>query len=314
MQLIRNICVYGIGGVGGYFGAKIAHAINQNQQMGSNVYFIARGAHLNAIQRNGITVVSPNQTIVGKPALATDDVNQIPDPDLILLCVKSYDLDGVVKSIRSKVNPNTVIIPLLNGADIYDRIRVNLDTAIVLPACVFVGTHIKEPGVIAQNGGDGRILFGKDPKHNDVYPDAVIATFSKMGITCKWNDDPLPAIWSKYMFIASFGLITVFSGKNLGQIMDDDGDIENVRQIMGEIFDIAEKKGIRLPPDIIEKSIAKAHNFPYDTKTSYQRDVELKGSLNEGDLYGGTIIRAGKALGLATPVTNNIYTAIQNRF
>ena len=75
-----------------------------------------------------------------------------------------------------------------------------------------------------------------------------------------------------------------------------------------EIFNIAYAKGIELPSDIIEKSIYKARDFPYDTKTSYQRDVEWKGKINEGDLYGGTIIKEGRSLGIPTPVTSSIYS------
>lgn len=312
-QTIERICVYGIGGVGGYFGGKIAHAINESTATKYESYFIARGAHLEVIKRDGITVISPEQKIIGKPDQATDDIQKIPDPDLILICVKSYDLDEIVKSIESKVKNKTIIIPLLNGADIYDRIRLNLNSGIVLPACVFVGTRIEKPGVIQQNGGDGRILFGKDPRYKTFDPANVIKTFNDMGIDCHWDDNPFPAIWSKYIFIASFGLVTVQTGKCLGEIMDDPSAKESVREIMKEISNIAQKKGIVLPADIIEESIDKAHNFPYDTKTSYQRDVESKGRINEGDLYGGTIVNEGKALGIPTPVTGSIYAQIQNR-
>jgi 2-dehydropantoate 2-reductase len=310
---IEKICVYGIGGVGGYFGSKIACAITEGAENKYKSYFIARGAHLEAIKRDGIKLVSPEQNIVGKPNMATDDINQIPDPDLFLVCVKSYDLDDVVKSIKPKVKEKTVIIPLLNGADIYDRIRANLSTGIVLPACVFVGTHIEKPGVILQSGGDGRILFGKDPEHKTFDPGAVVSAFKDLGISCQWNENPFPAIWSKYIFIASFGLVTVYTGKCLGEIMEDSAAKKCVLEIMQEIFKIAHAKGIELPSDIIEKSITKAKDFPYDTKTSYQRDVELKGKINEGDLYGGTIIKEGKSSGIPTPVTSSIYSEIQNR-
>lgn len=96
--------------------------------------------------------------------------------------------------------------------------------------------------------------------------------------------------------------------------MEDAAAKEIVRAIMREIFNIAQEKGIEFPPNIIEEAINKANFFPYDTKTSYQRDVEFKGKLNEGDLYGGTIISEGKALGIPTPVTSSIYAEIQNRF
>lgn len=312
-QSIKKICVYGIGGVGGYFGGKIAHAINSNTENNYECHFIARGKHLEVIQRDGITVISPERTIVGMPTRATDDINEVSEVDLFLLCVKSYDLNVVVKSIESKVKNTTIVLPLLNGADIYDRIRMHLDTGIVLPACVFVGTHIQKPGVIEQNGGDGRILFGKDPKYNDFSPDNMIRTFNDMGINCQWDDNPFPAIWRKYIFIAAFGLVTVHTGKCLGEIMENDTDKRTVREIMQEIYDISKGKGIELPPDIIDESINKANHFPYDTKTSYQRDVESKGNINEGDLYGGTIIKEGKALGIPTPVTSSIYAEIESK-
>ncbi len=127
-------------------------------------------------------MVSPGQTIKGKPAIAADSVDGVPDPDLFLLCVKSYDLDDAVKSIAPKVKDTTVILPLLNGADIYERIRKNLDNGIVLPTCVYVGTHIQEPGIIQQSGGDGRILFGKDPENPDFYPADVMRFFDETGI------------------------------------------------------------------------------------------------------------------------------------
>lgn len=311
--IIEKICVYGIGGVGGYFGGKIAHAIAESGGIKYKSYFVARGAHLEIIERDGIMVVSPGQTFIGKPNHATADIKKIPDPDLILICVKSYDLDHVVKSIEPKTKGSTIIIPLLNGADIYDRIRAHLNTGIVLPACVFVGTHIEKPGVIRQNGGDGRILFGKDPRHKTFDPDNVIRFFNDMGINYQWNDDPFPAIWSKYIFIASFGLVSAHTGQCLGEIMGDTHSKENVRKIMQEIFSIAREKGIELSPDIIEESLNKANGFPYETKTSYQRDIENKGRINEGALYGGTIIAEGKALGIPTPVTSSIYTEIQNR-
>jgi 2-dehydropantoate 2-reductase len=311
--VINKICIYGIGGVGGYFGSKIANNINTHKQINYESYFIARGEHLEAIKHSGIKVITPKHTIVGIPTRATDDINDIPNPDLFLLCVKSYNLDEVVKSIRSKVSAETVIMPLLNGADIYDRIRINLKSGIVLPACVFVGTHIQKAGVISQSGGDGKILFGKDPKLPEFVPDNIIRFLDDMGINYQWNNDPYPAIWSKYIFIASFGLVTVFTGKTLGEIMEDEKEKDTVRGIMKEIYSIASSKGIELSENIVEESIRKANNFPYDTKTSYQRDVESKGKVNEGDLYGGTIIREGKSLGIPTPITKSIYSEIQNR-
>ncbi len=312
-KAIENVCIFGVGGVGGFFGGRIAHRIHSGETGNREVYFIARGKHLDAIRQNGLTVITPTETIVGRPTLAADDINNVPDPDLILLCVKGYDLDKAVQAIGPKVHSESMIIPLLNGADIYDRIRANLDTGIVLPACVYVGTHIQRPGVISQSGGDGRIILGRDPRFPEFGAENVIRFLEQMGIIFDWHNDPFPAIWTKYMFIAAYGLATVYTGKTLGEIMTDAEAKKLTREIMQEINAIADKKGIHLSKNALEEALNKAENFPYETKTSYQRDVETKGRLNEGDLYGGTIIREGVSLGVPTPVTTSVYSEIQSK-
>jgi 2-dehydropantoate 2-reductase len=308
---IKKVCVFGVGGVGGYFGAKIAAAINKMSETGFEVYFIARGKHLKAIEAHGLTVVSPERTLHVRPTIAVDDIRRIPPPDMILLCVKCYDLAQALAAMQSQVKKNTPIIALLNGVDIHDRIRAELSMGVVLPACVYVGTHIDHPGVIHHSGGDGKILFGQDPDKQDFSTDQIKRYFENVGIAYDFAHDPFPVIWEKYMFIAAFGLVTAHTGKSVGQVAADKESEKLLRSVMLEIVSIAEKKKIRLPEDIISNSIAKANRFPFSAKTSYQRDIEQKGYLNEGDLYGGTIIRQGQALGIPTPVTERIYSQIQ---
>jgi len=310
---IHSICIYGTGGIGGFFGAKIAHTCNHDQTLAYDCFFVARGDHLQAIRQKGITLISEQKTITGVPAAATDHMDDLPDPDLIFVCVKSYDLDGAVKAIVPKIHENTIILPLLNGADIYERIRKNVATGVILPACVYVGTHIQGPGVIFQSGGDGKILFGADPKYESFDPHPVTDFFDAMQINYQWRTDPYPDIWSKYLFIAAFALVTVFFNKTIGEVAADPKATQTAREIMEEIQAIATAKGVELPEHIITKQLAMAAQFPYDTKTSYQRDVASKGRVNEGDLYGGTILRQGAELGVPTPVTRSVYSTIQDR-
>jgi 2-dehydropantoate 2-reductase len=307
---IKKICVYGLGGVGGYFGGKMAEAI-QARYKNYEIFFIARGQHLKVIQREGIRVETPERVITGVQTLATDDIKNIPDPDLFLVCVKSYDLDNVIAAIKPRVTDKTIILPLLNGVDIYERIRAGLNDGIVLPACVYLGTHIEKPGVINQNGGSGSILTGPDPRHPRYSGDALKTFFQQMGVSFQWNKDPYPAIWEKYIFIAAFGLVSASSRKSLGEIMDNIELKNTVKSIMLEIVEIAGNKSVKLPPDIIEQSLKKADNFPYEAKTSYQRDIEAKDKPNEGDLFGGTIIREGTSLGIRTPVTQQVYKTLR---
>jgi 2-dehydropantoate 2-reductase len=310
---IKRICIYGVGGVGGYYGGKIAEAFQKDNLNKREIYFIARGEHLKAIQKNGITVKTPDCIIKSVPTGATDDISEIPVPDLILLCTKSYDLKAAVKNIKTQITENTVLIPLLNGIDIYERMRSDLETGIVLPSCVYLGTHIEYPGVISQNGGNGVILSGKDPQFPLFTATGVRQFFKEVDIGFNWNDSPYPAIWEKFIFIAAFGLVTAFSGKSLGEIMEDKELVHTADGIIQEIIAIAEKKAIELPEDICERVMKKAAVFPYNTRTSYQRDVELWPKPNEGDLYGGAILRQGAALGVATPVTETIYQEILHR-
>jgi len=310
---INNICIYGMGGIGGYFGGKIADAISKFQIPNKKVFFIARGEHLAEIKKKGLILNTIDQQgIVCRADLATDNIADIPTPDLCLICVKSYGLEKAVQDLASIIKKDTIVIPLLNGVDIYERIRSILSIGIVLPACVYVGTHIEKPGMVSQAGGDGIILLGKDPAYSDYYPAEVVDLFSATKLNFKWNDDVYPAIWEKYMFIASFALVTAWSGKTFGAIMQDEDLKLRIRMIMDEIYALSEQKQIGLAANLVDVSINKGNKFPFEAKTSYQRDIE-KGNLNEGTLFGETIIKMGKALNIATPITQQIYTEIEQR-
>jgi 2-dehydropantoate 2-reductase len=309
---LDSIWVYGVGGVGGYFGGKIARAVAARGPSPGKVFFIARGPHLEEIRKKGLILNTSDQMgMICKPEQATDNADELPFPDLCLICVKSYDLDHVVRKLTDKIKNETVVIPLLNGVDIYERVRSILHRGVVLPACVYVGTHIEEPGVVTQKGGDGTILCGADPAVPGLDYGPVVQLLGEAGISFQWRDDPYAAIWEKYIFIAPFGLVTALFRKTLGEVFGDQALRELVRSIMTEIALLARKKGIELAEDVVDTSLAKAGNFPFETKTSFQRDVETKGRRSEADLFGGTIIRTGKALGIETPVTRSVYVRLQ---
>jgi 2-dehydropantoate 2-reductase len=310
---IKRVCIFGTGGVGGYFGGKIAESISNRQLKEFEVYFVARGEHLQAIKQRGITVKTPERTISAIPTLATNDISEISSPDLILLCVKSYDLPRALTSIKPLMRENSIIRPLMNGVDICERIREVINIGVVLPACLYLGTHIESPGVINQSGGNGVIILGPDRRVREYSGNNVKTFFNKTEIKFDWRDDPLPAIWEKYIFIAAFGLVSAFTSKSLGAVMDSDENRKMVRGIMDEIFAISRVKGIDLPGDIVKRSLQKAYNFPYEARTSFQRDIEGKSRFNEGDLYGGAIIREGKAAGVPTLATESVYEKIQRR-
>ena len=302
----------GVGGVGGYFGGKLAHAFTSSPDSPFNIFFLARGKHLEAIKKNGLIVISPEfGSMTCRPMLAAERISELPPIDIFLVAVKGYDLMDVAASMRDRIRENTVILAPLNGADIQERLREKIETGMILPACVYVSARIEEPGTVVHIGKPGKIIFGRDPGHPDYIPEEVFRLFERSSIDYEWKDDPDPAIWEKYMFIASFGLISARYNKTLGEIMEDAGLKEEVAGMMNEIYSIASKRNIRLPEGIVDLSLKKALMFPRDTQTSLQRDIHQKKGKSELELFGGTIIDLGKKLGIPTPTTKRVYRELE---
>ncbi len=305
---MMNIAVIGIGGVGGYFGGKLTQLLNDEKEL--NIYFIARNRHLDEIKRNGLILDTDAGQTICRPTLATDDIFELPQLDLGLICVKSYSLDDILVQLKSKIADKTMILPLLNGVDIYERIRTIIKNGAVFPSCVYIGTHTERPGKVTQRGGAGIIHFGKDPNNDYVDPE-LLGIFQKANIKYNWTDNPDIEIWSKFIFIASFGMVTANSNKTLGEVMQSEELSQTIKEIMTEIYQIAAKKQISLPPTIVNDSYQKGKNFPFETKTSFQRDYEDKERPDVRDIFGGTIIRLVEQLGIKTEITKRIYDSIQ---
>ncbi len=309
-----KIAVIGMGGVGGYFGGKIARYIELQQNSELQIYFVARGKHLKEIKEHGLILnTKEDGDFICRSTVATDNFDELPVLDLILLCVKSYDLPGVLNSVKSKIHENTRIIPLLNGIDIYDRVRSKISNGYVLPSCAYVGTHIERPGKVTQRGGACKILVGSDPLHTNQDVTDILSLFDRAGVRYEWLDNSYPDIWKKYIFIASFGLITAALDKTIGEVIQDDEMSQSVKAIMEELKNIAAAKSISLPDDIVQISFDTALDFPFETKTSFHRDFENPEKPDERDLFGNTILRYGRESGVDTPVSAKFSKMIDER-
>jgi 2-dehydropantoate 2-reductase len=307
-----TICVIGVGGVGGYFGGKLAHTFSSQPDSPVNVFFVARGKHLEAIRRNGLILKSPEfGSLTCRPTLAAERTSELTTIDIFLICVKGYDLMNVAVSLRDQIKQNTVILAPLNGADIRERLREKIRTGMILPACVYISSRIEEPGIVVHIGKAAKMIFGRDPDRPDYTPHELFRVFEKSSIDYEWKDDANPAIWEKYLFIASFGLISARYNRTLGEILEEPPLKEEVVQIVKEIWAIALKKNIALPDGIVDLSLQKATIFPRDTQTSLQKDIHQKKGKSELELFGGTIIDLGKKLGIPTPTTKRIYRELK---
>lgn len=303
-----KICFFGVGGVGGYYGALV----NRHLAGREKVYFIARGKHGDAIADKGLILKKDGgkEEIVTRPHVCTDTVEGLPVFDIIVVSVKGYDLAGAARDMEKIAGRDTVILPLLNGADIYERIRTHVSRGCILPSCLYLGTHIESPGVIFQNGGTGQIFMGKDPMRPDHYPGELIDILRGSGIPVEFSENVFVEIWKKFIFITAFALVTATWRKTIGEAANDVELGIVVRNIMQEMASIAKALAIPLPPDVVETSFAKAYQFPRETKTSFQRDVEAKGRQSEWDLLGGTVIRYGEKLGIPVNTTKTVLDSL----
>ncbi len=301
--MIKNILVFGIGGVGGYFGGMLAR-----NKKDLHITFIARGEHLEAIRRNGLILdTDKEKDLVCRPDLSVSHPEDAPIPDLCIIAVKGYDLDDVSSMISGHMKHDTVILPLMNGVDIRERIRKRVHTGLVLPACVYVSGNITAPGKVAQRGPAGYIIAGKDLDNPGREISDVATVFSEVGIDFRVIVDPYPEIWQKFLFITAYGLVTAWSRKSFGELLADPQLATLTKKIIDETAAVGRAKGIALPDDAEVKAMETGRKFPPVTRTSFQRDIEAEKSCNEGDLFGGTVLRLGKKFGVPTPATEKVY-------
>lgn len=304
-----KIAVVGLGGVGGYFGFKLAQTYTASAA--AEIAFVARGETYAAVAAKGLILDSPEHpNRICFPAHLAADVFGLKNPDVYLLCVKEYDLEKICNELKNQITDQTILLPLMNGVDIYERVRKVVTRGIVLPACVYVASHIKHKGEVEHKGKPGKIYVGKDPQHPDLMPATLLELMQNAGIDIEYREDVFADIWTKYLFIASFGLVSARYNQPIGHILEEPSLRAMAVAITEEILALAEKKGITLPADSIEQTLVKAGSFPYHTPTSLQLDVRARKDRNELDLLAGTLIRYGREFGIPVPAAETLYREI----
>ena len=302
-----RIAVVGIGGVGGYFGGKVAlkYAGSAEQE----VVFIARGAHLEAIRKEGLLLRTVEGDFRVNPDLATGDAAAAGPCDCVLVCVKEYTLDEAAAGIAPLLHEKTVVIPLLNGVDIAERLRSTLPRGVVLSGCVYISSFIEAPGIVRQVGGTCQLFFGPDDGKVDAFR-PLEALLKGAGIKAELTDRIGVHLWTKYLFVSPMAGVTSLMAKPFGAVMADEKGRAMVRGLMEEIRRLAEAGGIALPGECVEAALVKVARFPYETKSSMQLDFE-KGGRTEVDLFIGYAVRAGRSLGVPVPLHEELYSALK---
>tara|TARA_R110002073_G_scaffold157738_1_gene313126 strand:+ start:4870 stop:5796 length:927 start_codon:yes stop_codon:yes gene_type:complete len=293
-----NIVVVGAGGVGGYFGGKLAQA-------GFNVTFVARGNTLKAIKTNGLKVKSINGDFTVHPK-ATDKFNELNKIDLVILGVKSWQIEAVAVQLKDIITKNTIVLPLQNGADNADRLRNILPHKNVLDGLCKIVSKIEAPGVIDHFAFEPEIVFGEYDKENTKRVQKVSAMFEKAEIKNRVSDDIHLDIWKKFLFIATISGIGAMTRSVFGVIRADDELRQIMYQTANEIVAIANAKNIALTNDDIEMVLKVVDNLNYKTTASMQRDI-MEGRPSELDNFNGYIVRQGKDLHITTPANSFTY-------
>jgi 2-dehydropantoate 2-reductase len=309
-ESIMKVAVIGIGGIGGYYGGKMAAKYAGAEE--HQIIFIARGEHLKAIQQQGLRLMTVEDDLTALPALATDNPRDAGLFDLVLVCVKSYGLEEAARQIKDNIHSETVIIPLLNGVDIADRLKTILPKGRILSGCVYISARIESPGIVRQVGGSCQLIFGPD-QANDVEKYRPIEAFlRKAGIKAELAGDIAVPLWTKYIFIDPLAGLTSLLGKPFGAILDNPIERIMLEGLMKEVELVARAQGVPFPDDIVATTMAKAASFPAATKTSMLLDFE-KGRPTEIDIFMGYMVAAGKKLGISAPLHEKVQSELLNK-
>ncbi|TVZ21433.1 2-dehydropantoate 2-reductase [Dokdonia sp. Hel_I_63] len=294
-----HILIYGAGGVGGFFGGKLALA-------GNKVTMIARGEHLTAIQENGIEVKSITGDFKASPYLATDNLSKIETPDLVIFGVKSYQIDSAVKGILQYCDENTLYLPLQNGASNVEVLNSMVPKSQVLAGLCRMISFIEAPGVISNPDIAPAILFGEQDNSKTERLEKILSVFTDAGINAAVPDNIQVAIWQKFLFITTISAIGGLTRVPIGVMREQPYINELMRKTAQEVFEVAKAKGIILPEKTIKNMFEAISKQAHETTASTQRDI-MAGKPSELENFNGYIVKEGKRLGVPTPVNEMIY-------
>jgi 2-dehydropantoate 2-reductase len=296
-----KIGVVGAGGVGGYFGGRLAEA-------GNDVYLLARGPHLAAIRANGLRVRSVKGDFVA-PVLATGDPGEIGQCDAILFCVKSYDSREAAAGLAPMLGEETAVVSLQNGVDNEETIAAVIGADKVLGGAAFIFSTITEPGVVAHTGGPARLVFGEIDGVRTDRVERLLAACRAAGIDADVPSDIRAVLWSKFAFICAVAGMTSVVRLPLGEIRDDEDAWAMFRRLVEEVVAVGLAEGVPLAGDTVEQQIALAAAQPAGAYSSLHHDL-VNGNRMELDALHGAVVRRGTRRGVPTPANAAIHAIL----
>lgn len=289
-----KIAVIGSGGVGGFYGLKLARA-------GHDVTFVARGAHLKAMRESGLHIENESGIIESLPSVkVTDDILGLAQPDLILIAVKMWDLEDVAAALKKIAGPHTAVLSLQNGV-IKDLIlKPIFGEQAVMGGVAYVATSIGRPGVIKQVGPMQRIKLGEYNGRQTERCTELVEAFAAMGVDAALADDIERVLWEKYSFLVGLSSMTCLTHLTIGPVREHEGSRALLQSIFEEVVALARARGVRLPPDYAKQCMHLADDVAYSMTSSMFHDLE-KGNRLELPWLSGGVVSLAREAGIRVP-------------
>jgi 2-dehydropantoate 2-reductase len=295
--------IFGTGGVGGYFGGRLAQA-------GEDVIFVARGNHLRAILDSGLRVDSINGNFLVRPARATDSPKVTQPPDVIILAVKSFQLDDAIRQMLPLVEADTVILPLLNGIEHIDILVSEFGAEHVLGGMCRISSFVAGPGHISHVSINPYIAFGELDKTKSERVSKIFNAFKKIqGSTFEAHEDIVLAMWEKYLLISAFSGVGAVTRQPLGVFRSIPESRAMFRRALEEVVLIANARGINLNESSVQSVMDRIDSLAPETMASMQKDI-MEGRPSELDSQTGALIRMAHEFCVLIPTHEFIYASL----
>ncbi len=290
----------GSGGVGGFFGGRLANA-------GCDVHFVARGAHLAAMRDHGLTIENKEQGDIHVAKVnATDDPATIGAADFVIIAVKLKDTEAAALAVKPIVGPHTAVLSLQNGVIKDDILRQHYAAAQVMGGVAYVATHVARPGVILQVGTMQRVVIGEYDGTHSARAQALLAALLRAGVKAELSDDIRRTLWEKYTFLVGLSGTTTTMRTTIGPIRSHPRTRAFLHELFKEVVAVGRAHGVALPADFADDRLAFGDSMPASMTSSMHHDLEASNPLEVEWLSGG-VVTLGAAVGVPTPANRAVW-------
>ncbi|APD06679.1 2-dehydropantoate 2-reductase [Flavobacteriaceae bacterium UJ101] len=299
---MERILIIGTGGVGGYFGGKMAQA-------NFDVTFVARGKHFEAIKEKGLYVKSINGSFLLPKVKVVQTISEVEEVDIVFVCTKSNQVEEIAKQLSSVIHDETIIIPLLNGITAENQLSEYSAEKNIVHGLVKIFSKIEDYGIINHFGYEPTMVFGNSFHQNISFLDRLETVIKASEITYKRSEDILSDKWQKFIFICSGGLTTI-ARATYGEIRENKETRELLINLLQEITDLGVINKVNLPENLVEKTMKMIDGFPYEATSSMQRDFYDK-KPSEIDFLTGEVVRLASKSNFSVPINRFIYSCLK---